>query len=262
MMRAIYTAATGMVAQQMNIDVIANNLTNLNSPGFKRARLQFQDLAYQDMKQAGASAAQGVPLPVGLQVGLGTRPASTPRLFTQGELQQTDNPMDLAIEGDGFFEVHLPDGSRGYTRDGSFTMDAQGRVVTHDGYPLAPELVVPAEATGITIGSDGIVSAVLQGIEGTQLLGQLQTVRFTNPTGLQALGRNLYQPTDASGPAQAGIPGENGFGRLSQGYLELSNVQVVEEMVKMIISQRAYEANSRAIQMSDEMLGAVANLRR
>lgn len=262
MMRAIHTAATGMLAQQMNIDVIANNLTNLNSPGFKRSRLQFQDLVYQNQRVAGMAASQGVPSPVGLQVGLGTRPASTSRHFAQGELQQTDNPMDVAIEGEGFFEVYLPDGTRAYTRDGSFTLDAQGRVVTQDGYTLAPEVVVPMEASSVAVGTDGIVSTTVQGTEGTQMLGQLQLARFANPSGLEAIGRNLFQPTDGSGPAQYGIPGENGFGRVSQGYLELSNVQVVEEMVKMIVSQRAYEANSRAIQISDEMLASVANLRR
>lgn len=262
MIRSLYTAATGMAAQQVNMDVTANNLANVNTTGFKKSRADFQDLLYQTIRTPGATQAQGVQVPTGVQVGLGTRLAATQKLFTPGDIQATGNKLDIMIEGDGFFEVRLPSGDTAYTRDGSFKKDSQGRIVTSDGYPIQPDITIPAEAKEITIGEDGTVSVTIAGQSAPQDCGQIQLVKFLNPSGLQNQGRNLYSMTDASGEAIAGTPGEDGLGTLAQGYVEMSNVKVVDEMVSMIVAQRAYEVNSKSIQTADEMLNIANNLRR
>lgn len=262
MIRSLHTAATGMEAQQLNMDVIAHNLANVNTTGFKRSRVDFQDLLYQTMRMAGASQAQGMQIPTGIQVGLGTRTASVQKLFAQGDFQQTGNDFDMVIEGTGFFQVMLPSGSLAYTRDGAFKPDGQGRLVTSDGYPVQPEISIPAGAQDIAIGEDGTVSARLPGQNAPQELGSIQLVSFANPAGLESLGRNLLGQTDASGEPIPGTPGQEGLGTLSQGYVEMSNVKVVEEMVNMILAQRAYEVNSKSIQAADEMLNIANQLRR
>ncbi len=259
MMRALWTAGSGMRAQQLNIDVIAHNLANVNTTGFKKSRVEFQDLLYETLRAAGAGEGIG-GAPVGLQVGHGVRPVATQRLFSPGSLQETGNPLDVAIEGVGFFEVELPDGSTAYTRDGSFKLDADGYLVTSDGYYLVPEIMIPPEAQDISIGPDGTITYLLDGEreEGDQIT----LVTFSNPAGLEAIGRNLYRDSGAAGTMEEGlIPGEN-CGTLASGYLEMANMQVVEEMVNMIIAQRAYEINAKAIQAADEMLGMANNLRR
>ena len=262
MIRALWTAATGMAAQQLNIDVISNNLANVNTAGFKKSRVDFQDLLYQTMRPAGTTEAQGSQVPTGIQVGLGTRPASVTKIFSQGDFQQTGNPLDLVIAGDGFFQVLQPDGTTAYTRDGTFKLDAQGRMVTSDGFALQPEITIPAEATSISVGSDGTVSVTLPGQMQPQELGQIQIAKFLNPSGLSNWGRNLLTATAASGDAIVDTPGLNGLGTLQNGYVEMSNIKVVEEMVNMIVAQRAYEVNSKAIQTADEMLNIANNLRR
>lgn len=262
MLRALHTAATGMTAQQLNIDVIANNLANVNTTGFKRMRADFEDLLYQTLRPAGASVARGSQVPSGLQVGLGSRPSATYGIFTPGAIQTTGNLLDLAIEGDGFFKVLLPDGSVAYTRDGGFKLDSQGRLVTSSGYPLEPELLIPPDAEQVMIGRDGTVSVRRGGSEGIDQIGQITLVRFVNPAGLNRIGQNLYRATPASGEPVEGTPGTSGIGEISQGSLEFSNVQIVEEMVNLIMAQRAYEVNSRAIQTADEMLGVAKDLKR
>jgi flagellar basal-body rod protein FlgG len=260
MLRALYTSAAGMQSQQLNLDVIANNLANVNTTGFKKAKIEFQDLLYQTGRAAGAEQGSGNQLPTGLQIGHGSRPVSTARLFTTGELTQTGERLDVAIQGDGFFEVQMPDGTRAYTRDGAFKTGSDGRITTSDGLPVQGGFQpVPANTTNITISSTGDVTY-------TSTTGQtnfkVQLVRFNNAGGLDALGRNLYKETTASGPPELGNPGENGFGELAQGYLEMSNVKVVEEMVNLIVAQRAYEVNSKAVQAADEMMQQSNNLRR
>lgn len=263
MIRSLYTAATGMTAQQLNMDVIAHNLANVNTTGFKRSRADFQDLLYQNSRAAGTSAAQGAQVPTGTQVGLGVRAAAIERIHSQGDQRATGNPLDLVVEGDGFFQVQLPDGQIGYTRDGSFKLDSQGRVVTADGNVLQPEITIPAEGvTRVTIGRDGTVQVSLQGTATPQQLGQIQLARFANPTGLESVGGNILRPTAASGDAVTGTPGLEGLGNIGSGFLEMSNVKIVEEMVDMITAQRAYEINSKSIQASDEMLQTANNLRR
>jgi len=262
MMRSLWTAASGMSAQQFNIDTISNNLANVNTGGFKRSRVDFQDLLYQTLRFAGTPTTQGAQIPTGIQMGHGVRPVATQKIFTQGTFKQTDNPLDIVIEGQGFFQILLPDGSIAYTRDGAFKKDAEGRLVTSDGFPLEPEIIVPEDAVEITIGSDGTVSVILTNQDEPQNIGNIELARFVNPAGLSSFGRNLFIATAASGPPIIGTPGLDGFGIVAQGYLELSNVQVVEEMVNMIISQRAYESNSKAIQASDDMLQTANNLRR
>jgi len=261
MMRGLWTAASGMSAQETNIDVIANNLANVNTTGFKTSRVDFQDLYYQTVTAAGTGS-EGNQIPTGIQIGLGVRTASVQKLFTPGDFRQTGNPLDIAIEGDGFFQVTGSDGQAAYTRDGAFKLDGQGRLVNSDGYALEPELVIPAEAQGISIGPDGTVSVTMPGQSETQQVGQIQLVRFLNPSGLSSLGHNLFMTTAASGEATTGTPGSQGYGRLAQGTVEMSNVQIVEEMVNMIVAQRAYEINSKAIQATDEMLSMANNLRR
>ncbi len=254
MMRALWSAASGMVAQQLNVDTIANNLANVNTAGFKRFRVDFQDLLYQTIRVPGAPAAEGVMIPTGLQVGLGVRPAATTRIFSQGTFQHTGNPLDLVIEGEGFFQVLLPDGSKAYTRAGSFKLDSDGNIVTADGYPLEPPISIPADAIDISVGADGSVAVTLAGQSEPQTIGKIELARFPNPAGLSSIGHNLFAETAASGQPTTGTPGMNGLGTIGQGVLELSNVVVVEEMVNMIIAQRAYEANAQAIKISDEML--------
>ncbi|MDD2201169.1 MAG: flagellar basal-body rod protein FlgG [Firmicutes bacterium] len=262
MMRALWSAATGMHAKQLDMDVIANNLANVNSAGYKKSRVDFQDLMYQTIRSAGSTVAQGSRVPTGIQVGLGTRAAAIQKVFSQGDFVQTENPLDMVIEGDGFFQVLMPDGSTAYTRTGAFKLDADGRVVTSDGYVMEPEIVVPDNAVSISIGTDGTVSVEIAGENEPLELGSIELARFLNPGGLTSLGRNLYRPTAASGEPIVGTPGLDGMGTVAQQFLEMSNVKIVEEMVNMIIAQRAYEVNSRAIQASDDMLATATNLRR
>ncbi len=262
MMRALWSAATGMVAQELQVDTIANNLANVNTPGFKRQRVDFEDLMYETLRTPGSPSADGVQLPIGIQVGLGTRVAGTTRLFNQGTFQQTDNPFDLVVEGDGFFQVTLPDGTTAYTRAGNFKLDSQGNVVTVDGYPLEPPITIPADAEEVAIGEDGTVSVKQVGSTSPATVGQIQIARFVNPAGLKAIGHSLFVETAASGTPLVGTPGLNGLGQIAQGVLEMSNVKVVREMVQMITAQRAYEANSEAIKMADRMLETANNVRR
>ena len=262
MIRALYSSSTGMQAQQMTLDTIANNLANVNTTGFKGSRVDFQDLLYHTLRMPGTAGSQGTTVPTGIQVGHGARPVATQRILSQGDFQQTENPLDLSIEGDGFFQVTRPDGTPAFTRSGAFKKDGTGRVVTSDGFVLSPNLVIPPDARSVTIGSDGTVSITTAGQANAQQIGTLQIAQFVNPAGLLAVGRNLLTPTAASGAAIVGTPGVNGLGTLTQGFLEMSNVKVVDEMVAMITSQRAYEANSKAIQTADEMLTIANNLRR
>ena len=262
MLRALYTAATGMQAQQINIDTIANNIANVNTTGFKQGRAEFQDLLYQNIRPAGTASSASTEYPVGLQLGLGTRPVATDRNYRQGDFRQTDNPLDLVIEGKGFFQVRTPSGELAYTRDGSFHLSQTGAVVTADGSPLEPQITIPADAQAIVVGSDGTVSVTQPGQAAAQQVGTIQIANFQNPSGLNGIGRNLFLPTSSSGTAATGAPGENGLGRLNQGFLEQSNVNVVEEMVNMIVAQRAYEVNSKAIRVADDMLSQVNNLSR
>ncbi len=263
MIRALFTAATGMIAQQMNIDTIANNLANVNTTGFKKSRVNFQDLLYETIKPAGTETTAGTTIPEGMQIGHGVRPSSIAKLFTQGNMIQTGNPLDLVIEGDGFFQVELPDGTTVYTRDGSFKINQEGRIMTADGFPMTPGITIPTDYQQIIVGSDGTVSALVPGSNTPTNLGTIQLVRFVNPAGLDArLGRNLLQESQASGPPTADQPGLNGLGYLEQGFLENSNVQVVEEILHLIIAQRAYEASSKVIQSSDEMLQTANNVKR
>ena len=260
MLRALYSAASGMESQQMNLDVISNNLANVNTTGYKMSKLQFQDLLYQTTRAAGSDQGGGNQLPESLQVGQGSIPISTERIFTQGELTQTSGKLDVAIQGKGFFQVQMPDGTLAYTRDGSFKSDSQGRVVTSDGYPLQGGFQpVPAGTTNINISATGQVTYTTA--SGTTA-SQVQLVRFANEGGLDAVGHNLFKETTASGTPELGDPGQNGFGELQQGYLELSNVSVVQEMVNLILAQRAYEINSKAVQAADEMMQQSNNLQR
>jgi len=259
MIRALWTASTGMQSQQVNMDVIANNLANVNSSGFKKSRADFQDILYQTSRAAGTGV-DGGEVPTGVQIGLGSRVAAVQKVFTSGDFQQTENELDLAIEGSGFFRVTLPDGAEAYTRSGAMKKDSTGRLVTSDGYPLVPEIVIPEGATKISIGSGGTVDVVLDGETDSTQVGTIELVRFGNPSGLSSLGRNLYAETPTTGAPQTGTPGENGFGTLSQGFLEGSNVNIMEEMVNMIAGQRAYEVNSKAIKTADEMLSMTSQL--
>ena len=260
MIRSLWISKTGLDAQQTNLDVISNNLANVNSNGFKRSRAVFEDLLYQTLRQPGAQSSQQTQVPTGLQVGTGVRPVATERMFTQGNLQQTGNALDLAINGQGFLQVQMADGSTGYTRDGSLHVDAQGQIVTSNGNVLLPAVTVPSNAQKVTIGSDGIISVQLPGQVAPASVGAIQLANFINPAGLQPLGQNLYTETAASGTPQVNTPGTNGLGSVSQGYVETSNVNVVEELVSMIQTQRAYEINSKAISTSDQMLQRLSQL--
>jgi flagellar basal-body rod protein FlgG len=257
MLRALNAAATGMAAQQTHIDVVANNVANVNTTGFRRARAEFQDLLYQTHRTAGAVTANGGQQPTGLQVGLGTRTVATETLFEQGTLQQTGNALDLAIEGEGFFQVTRNDGTIAYTRSGNFKVDAEGRLCTVDGLPVEPAVQIPPDATGVTVSPTGVVSATQPGQSQPVELGQIQIVRFSNPAGLTAIGRTMYLQTPASGEPIVLEPGTDGAGTLAQGFLEGSNVQIVNEMIDLISSQRAYDINQRVIQAADEMLRKV-----
>ncbi len=255
MVRALYTAASGMNAQQLNLDNIANNLANSSTSGFQQRRMQFTDLLYQSVVMPGAAATQQTTVAAGMQVGLGVRPGSTEILQTQGQLTQTGNPLDIAIQGAGFFQIQLPSGQIGYTRAGSFQLDAQGNMVTANGDPLQPGITIPSNATSVTIGSDGTVSATIPNQAQSAKVGVIQTASFANPGGLNAVGNNLYLPTAASGDAIVGTPGgTDGLGSLQQNTLEQSNVSVVEQFVDMIVAQRSYESNSRVVKAVDEML--------
>lgn len=260
MIRALYTAASGMNAQQANIDTVAHNLANVNTAGFKKSHMEFEDLVYQETRVPGSATSSVGEAPIGLEIGLGTRPVGTSRDFGQGNLRATNAPLDLAIEGDGFFQITTPSGTTAYTRTGSFHRDSQGSLVTADGYGLEPQITIPANATTVTISKDGIVSAQIAGQSATQQLGTIELATFQNAAGLRPLGGNLFEVTTASGDAQTGAPGQDGKGSVQQGFVEDSNVSVVEEMVNMILGQRAYEANSRVVKAADEMLQQVNNM--
>jgi flagellar basal-body rod protein FlgG len=260
MIRALYTAASGMNAQQANIDNVAHNLANVNTAGFKKTHVEFEDLVYQQEKVAGTATSATGEAPVGLEMGLGTRVVATARDFSSGNLRSTSGPLDLAIQGDGFFQITMPNGTTAYTRNGAFHRDSQGQIVTADGYALEPQISIPENASSISISKDGIVSAQIAGQNATQQLGTIELATFQNPAGLEALGGNLYAVTTASGEPQSGVPGSDTRGSVQQGFIEDSNVSVVEEMVNMILGQRAYEANSRVVRAADEMLQEVNNL--
>jgi len=262
MIKAMRTAASGMSGQQMNVDNIANNLANVNTTGFKRSKIEFQDVLYQNFRRAGSTTAVGAEVPVGLSIGYGTKPAASVREFSTGDLQLTTNPLDVAIEGDGFFQVQLPDGSTAYTRDGALKLSADGQLVTSDGYFLIPEITIPEDTTAIAVGKDGTIEVQQFGQDVPTDIGQIELARFVNPAGLAAIGRNLLLQTSASGDPITDIAGQNGLGELNQGYLEMSNVKVVDEMVNMIVAQRAYEMNSKAIQTADDMAAVANNLKK
>ncbi|PWV63318.1 flagellar basal-body rod protein FlgG [Plasticicumulans acidivorans] len=251
---ALWVAKTGLDAQQTQLDVVANNLANVNTTGFKKGRAKFEDLLYQNVRQVGGQTSQNTTLPSGLMLGTGVRVVATEKLHTQGNAINTGNALDVAINGRGFFQVELPDGTIAYTRDGSFTLNDQGQLVTSEGYLVSPQLTVPSDMQSISIGSDGVVSVVQPGQTGSQQLGNLTIADFVNPTGLQPIGDNLYLESSSSGTAQTGDPGTNGLGTLQQHMLESSNVNIAEELVNMIETQRAYEVNSKAIQTADQML--------
>ncbi|MGE4242421.1 flagellar basal-body rod protein FlgG [Ramlibacter sp.] len=260
MLRSLSIAKTGLEAQQTQLDAITHNLANVGTHGYKRSRAVFEDLLYQNMRQAGGPSSQDAQLPTGLQLGSGVRPVATSRNFSQGALTETGNQLDVAINGSGFFQVQMPDGGTGYTRDGSFQVDAQGQIVTSSGYHLNPAITVPAGAQTVTIGRDGIVSATLANAKAPQQIGQIQLAGFVNPAGLEPRGGNLFTETAASGNPQTGNPGANGMGVVHQGAVEGSNVNVVEELVAMIQTQRAYEINSKSIQTSDQMLARLSQI--
>ncbi len=260
MIRSLWISKTGMDAQQSQLDVISNNLANVNTTGFKRSRAVFEDLLYQNVREPGAQSSQQTTLPSGMQIGTGTRIVATERLHTQGNLQQTGNSTDVAINGNGFFQVQMPDGTQAYTRDGSFQINAQGQLVTSSGYPVQPAITVPQNATSLTIAKDGTVTVTTPGSVNSTQVGTFQLANFINPAGLRSMGENLYAETEASGTANLAAPGSNGVGALNQNYVETSNVNVVEEMVNMIQTQRAYEINSKAVQTSDQMLEKLAQL--
>lgn len=257
MPRALYTAATGMQVQQYNVDNIANNIANASTVGFKRTRLEFQDMLYQNLRTPGAASNASTQLPVGLQIGLGARSISSERIFLQGDFKQTENPLDMVIEGQGFFQVRQTNGELAYTRAGSFHLSAEGQIVTASGEALEPAITIPKEATSINIGTDGTVSVTAPGQANSQNVGQIQLASFANPAGLQSLGRNLFKETSASGQATVAAPDSQGMGRINQGFIENSNVNIVEELVNMIAAQRAYETNSKVITSADRMLGTI-----
>lgn len=262
MMRSLWSAASGMEGQQFNVDVISNNLANANTTAFKQSRADFADLLYQKLTLPGTPASAATVIPTGTEVGLGSRVTATQKIYTQGSLRKTENPFDLAIEGDGFFQILLPDGQMAYTRDGAFKLDGFKRIVTSDGYYLEPEIVIPEDATSLSVSEDGRISVLLAGETETQEIAQITLSKFVNPAGLTSLGNNMLQETVASGPPIPANPTENGLGRLRHGFLELSNVQIVNAMVDLISAQRAYEVNSKSIQTSDMMLSTAVQLKR
>lgn len=260
MIRSLWIARTGLDAQQTSLDVVANNLANVSTNGFKRARPVFEDLLYQNLRQPGAQSSQQTQIPTGLSLGTGVRTASTARIFTQGNVQKTDGTLDIGIQGNGFFQVQLPDGTTGYTRDGSFEKDNTGQIVTTDGYPVLPAITIPADATSLTIGTDGTVSVTQTGSSVATQIGSIQLATFINNGGLQSVGQNLFLETASSGTPTPNTPGSNGAGIVNQGYVETSNVNVAEELVTMIQTQRAYELNSKVVSTSDAMLGRLSQL--
>jgi flagellar basal-body rod protein FlgG len=261
MYRALYTAATGMETQQLNLENVANNLANANTTGFRRRRVQFQDLLYQNMVQPGAASTQQTTFPAGLQIGLGAKSAASEIIQQQGDITATGNSLDLCIQGQGFFQVQLPNGEMAYTRDGSFSLDSTGIIVTSDGYQVQPAITIPASATNVTIGSDGTVSVQLPGQQQAQQVGTIQLATFANPAGLTSMGQNLFLETTASGNPIVGTPGgSEGLGTILQGSLENSNVDIVSEFVSMILAQRSYEANSRVVKAADEMFQTINGL--
>lgn len=260
MIRSLWIARTGLDAQQTQLDVIANNLANVSTNGFKRSRAVFEDLLYQNLRQPGAQSSQQTQIPSGLQLGTGVRPVSTAHIFTQGNIQKTDNALDIAVQGNGFFQVLLPDGTTGYTRDGSFEKDNQGQIVTSNGYPVQPNITIPANALTVTVGTDGTVSITQPGTSATTQIGNIQLSTFINPAGLLSIGQNLFLETASSGTPTPNTPGTNGAGIVNQGYVETSNVNVAEELVTMIQTQRAYELNSKVVSTSDAMLGRLTQL--
>ena len=262
MIRSLWTAASGMQAQTSNIDVISNNLANVNTAGFKRSRADFQDLLYETMRPPGTSTPGGGQVPTGIQIGHGTRTVATQKIFIQGDFQHTQNELDMAIEGDGFFQIAQANGDIAYTRSGNFKIDSEGRIVSPDGFLMEPEITIPTDAMAVSIGTDGTISVLQPGQTAPTNVGTVELARFVNPAGLQSMGRNLYIQTAASGDPITGTPGLDGYGTIAQGYLEMSNVSVVDEMVNMITAQRAYEINSKAIQAADDMLQAANNLKR
>jgi flagellar basal-body rod protein FlgG len=256
------TAATGMYAQKLNVDNIANNLANVSTTGFKKAKLEFQDILYQIYRMAGATSQEGIQVPVELQIGYGVKAVSSQRIFTQGDLNMTGNALDIAIDGDGFLMIEMPDGTTAFTRDGALKLSNEGQIVTSDGYPLASAITIPAEAQELSIGVDGTVTIRNAGETEVTDVGQILLAKFLNPAGLSAIGRNLYRQTTASGDFIEGVAGAEGLGQIRQGYLEMSNVETVEEMVNLIIAQRAYEINSKAIQTAEDMTQIANNLKR
>jgi len=260
MMRALWTASAGMEAQQLKIDVISNNLANVNTVGYKRSRIDFQDLLYQTMRAPGTPTAAGQSSPGGIQLGLGVRTGQIQKLFIAGDMQQTQNELDVAIEGDGFLQVLQPNGDLAYTRAGNLRKNADGAMVTTDGYLIQPEINIPADASEVTIAADGTVSVVRPGQTAAEEVGSIQLARFANPAGLRSIGRNMMLPTSSSGDATLGTPGTEGYGTLAQGFLEMSNVNLVEEMVNMIVGQRAYEVSSKVISAADQMLKAATSV--
>jgi flagellar basal-body rod protein FlgG len=261
-LRSLWTAATGMQAQALNIDVISNNLANVNTTGFKRSRADFQDLLYQNLRIAGAASSSGTEIPTSNQIGLGTKVAAVAKILTQGDYKQTGNELDLAIDGRGFFQITTPEGEIAYSRAGSFKLDGDGNMVTSDGYFLEPQITVPTDAIQLTVGPDGTLTVLNAGETTPSEIGKIETARFANPAGLTAIGKSLFLESETSGSPTTGTPGEDGLGTITQGYLEMSNVNVVEEMVYMILAQRAYEINGKAIQTSDEMLQMANNVKR
>ncbi len=262
MLRALFTSATGLAAQQLNLDVVANNLANASTTGFKRSRAEFQDLVYQELRQPGSQTGTNSVLPTGSQVGLGVTAGTTSASFTQGTIQNTGNDYDIAIKGDGFFKVLLPDGTNAYTRTGSLAIDGTGKLVTSEGYAVQPEVIIPPDKTNVSISADGQVSVTRPGQAAPQAVGQLSLTKFVNPSGLRALGGNLFGPSAASGQATDGNPGTQGLGTLLHKSVEASNVDIVEEMVRMVILQRAYDTNSKVIQAADEMLSTTNSIKR
>jgi flagellar basal-body rod protein FlgG len=260
MIRSLWIAKTGLEAQQTQMDVITNNLANVSTTGFKRSRAVFEDLLYQNIRQPGAQSSQQTQIPSGLQIGTGVRPIASERIHTQGNLQLTGNSLDVAIQGNGFFQVLMPDGTTAYTRDGSFQKDSQGQIVTSSGFPIQPAMTVPADATSVTIARDGTVSVTQASTTTPVQIGSLQLATFINPAGLQSQGENLYVETASSGTPGTNTPGTNGAGLLNQTYVETSNVNVVEELVNMIQAQRAYEINSKAVTVSDQMLQKLSQM--
>jgi flagellar basal-body rod protein FlgG len=260
MINSLWISKTGMEAQQMQLDIISNNLANVSTNGFKKSHAVFEDLMYQNLRQVGSNTSDQATLPTGLQVGLGVRTVATSRNFSQGSLQQTGNNMDVAVQGNGFFQLTMPDGTTGYTRDGSFQIDSQGRMVNSSGLPLASNITVPANATNVSVATDGKVTATIPGTTALQTIGTITLASFINPAGLEPKGQNVYAESAASGQPNVGNPNANGLGSLMQGFVETSNVNVVQELVTMIQTQRAYEMNSKAIQTSDQMLQKLGQL--